>query len=66
MTNASNEPFQLKGYGKTRAEARDDAEKRLPYPINDITKYRSIIQGYPVQLEDETWEFPVSYALKEN
>ena len=60
-------PFQIKGYGETKAKARDDAEKRLPYLLSpqNIEKYTSIIQHDAVQLEDQTWEMSIDYSLRE-
>lgn len=57
--------FQIKGYGSDRASARDDAEKRLPYPVNEIERYKHLVVGDTVQVEGGLWEISVQYSLRE-
>lgn len=56
--------FRIIGYGKTPMAARDDAETRLPYPLKDFARYRSVVQDDPTREEDGMYKITVTYSLR--
>lgn len=54
----------VEGYGKDKKAAIKDAEKTLPYRMNDIDRYESIhVRGY--SQEGDRWKVTVGYTLPE-